>query len=132
MYKYNIYFSKKWLVPLKFSSFEVVVKKKKTTKVVFKFCGEYWIGYCADLWSASLNAFPFHSPWGPLQIDTQQEVATQPVLCLCLSSYKQVCIMIYINKEDVKRHLLASFFAESTGFEPVDTLRYRQFSKLLV
>ena len=23
-------------------------------------------------------------------------------------------------------------FAESTGFEPVDTLRYRQFSKLLV
>ena len=24
------------------------------------------------------------------------------------------------------------FFAEDTGFEPVDTLRYRQFSKLLV
>ncbi len=27
---------------------------------------------------------------------------------------------------------LSSNFAESTGFEPVDTLRYRQFSKLLV
>ena len=28
--------------------------------------------------------------------------------------------------------LLRSLIAESTGFEPVDTLRYRQFSKLLV
>ncbi len=28
--------------------------------------------------------------------------------------------------------LLRFLFAESTGFEPVDTLRYRQFSKLLV
>ena len=107
-------------------------KKDDSHEAVIEFCGEYWIGYYADLWSAPLNAFPAHSPWRPLQIYTQQEVATQPYLCLYLSSYKQVCIMIYINKEDVKRHLLASFFAESTGFEPVDTLRYRQFSKLLV
>ena len=29
--------------------------------------------------------------------------------------------MIYINKEDVKRHLLASFFAESTGLATAQT-----------
>ena len=31
-----------------------------------------------------------------------------------------------------KKTAEAVFCAESTGFEPVDTLRYRQFSKLLV
>ncbi len=35
-------------------------------------------------------------------------------------------------KKKRRQPKLSSDFAESTGFEPVDTLRYRQFSKLLV
>ena len=36
------------------------------------------------------------------------------------------------QKKKMTAMKLSSNFAESTGFEPVDTLRYRQFSKLLV
>ena len=45
-----------------------------------------------------------------------------------------VSAVFYKNKIDDRLVVYSAkrFIAEGTGFEPADTLRYRQFSKLLV
>ena len=65
-----------------------------------------------------LRLTPFHSArrGGPCNQFTAQEVASQLYLCLRISSHKQACSMICINKEDVVDIFLLRFlFAESTG-----------------
>ena len=60
--------------------------------------------------SASLNAFPFRSPRGPLQNCTAQWVVTQPSSFSYAYVCKQVCAKAYKNKKmSIARHLIASF-----------------------
>ena len=78
------------------------------------------IGYYAALWAASLNAFPICSPQGPLQaLHSARSYFVAPPFVLTPINTSKLADGCKNKKEDVFRHLLASFgLAEREGFEP--------------
>ena len=68
------------------------------------------IGYYAALWAASLNAFPICSPQGPLQaLHSARSYFVAPPFVLTPINTSKLADGCKNKKEDVFRHLLASF-----------------------